>query len=450
MMFGSDDAINTLLNFSPRNRNTPTRSYCNSAGITPSKINNMQVPGVRSEQSSNAGVAAPSLGFTSSSDKCSSRYYNPFNDTNSLQPRYTHTSNNEGIKISTPQKLTYLLPPIVFQDEIYDRTSEALRTFFLERSTQNPLFDRGANYTLKVAAKAGKAKDREKILSSPICHGEEIVIDKDFLTSEPENYDSYLHPWLLKQDNDFYLVSANGESEALKPPTKRNKLLLDEELQKPIENWTDVPSFTFEGVEDARLSSSKKKPTKYDITVKGTCAGNRHSKHGAPHPQGKKIATSNGINEEESPLNNKSVKRDVESSSIMSTVAESLSDESHTGERESSPDDDEYFPTRKITRSKSKKSKKGIRAFLHPLEKKRKLGPRSKNGCWTCRVRHKACPEEKPRCSQCVRLNLKCDYSTTRPKYMTDPVVQASKLKEIKNITFKQKRNNFTKRARMS
>ena len=76
-------------------------------------------------------------------------------------------------------------------------------------------------------------------------------------------------------------------------------------------------------------------------------------------------------------------------------------------------------------------------------EKKRKLGARSKTGCWTCRIRHKACPEEKPSCSQCIRLQLDCDYSDKRPSYMSDPNLQIQKLKEIRAITNQNKRANF-------
>jgi hypothetical protein len=73
-------------------------------------------------------------------------------------------------------------------------------------------------------------------------------------------------------------------------------------------------------------------------------------------------------------------------------------------------------------------------------EKKRRLGPRSKTGCWTCRVRHKACPEERPHCSQCERLGLFCDYSSTRPEYMSDSSAQANKLREIKSFTSQHKK----------
>lgn len=81
-------------------------------------------------------------------------------------------------------------------------------------------------------------------------------------------------------------------------------------------------------------------------------------------------------------------------------------------------------------------------------ERKKRVGPRSRIGCWTCRIRHKACPENKPVCDQCVRLKLVCDYSQDRPAYMSDPTLQKEKLKEIRDITNVQKKINFTSRRR--
>lgn len=80
------------------------------------------------------------------------------------------------------------------------------------------------------------------------------------------------------------------------------------------------------------------------------------------------------------------------------------------------------------------------------IEVKKRSGPRSKVGCWTCRVRHKACPENKPICDQCKRLKLLCDYSNERPDYMTDPILQKEKLKLIRQVTNVQKRINFFKK----
>ncbi|KAK6464167.1 hypothetical protein DFJ63DRAFT_311465 [Scheffersomyces coipomensis] len=107
-------------------------------------------------------------------------------------------------------------------------------------------------------------------------------------------------------------------------------------------------------------------------------------------------------------------------------------------------DDVEYKPGTRQTRSKRRRIRTKEEVYIP--EKKRRLGPRSKSGCWTCRVRHKACPEDRPICGQCIRLHLPCDYSNERPIYMTDPLLQAAKLKEIRDVTNLQKKINFAKR----
>ncbi|KAK6454881.1 uncharacterized protein RJT20DRAFT_53113 [Scheffersomyces xylosifermentans] len=110
--------------------------------------------------------------------------------------------------------------------------------------------------------------------------------------------------------------------------------------------------------------------------------------------------------------------------------------------------DQDYKPAARQTRSNNRKSR--VTEEVYAPEKKRRLGPRSKRGCWTCRVRHKACPEDKPNCGQCRRLQLSCDYSEQRPAYMFDPIQQANKLRQIRQVTNEQKRINFAKRRRLS
>ncbi|KAL6810111.1 hypothetical protein V8C40DRAFT_284585 [Trichoderma camerunense] len=43
-------------------------------------------------------------------------------------------------------------------------------------------------------------------------------------------------------------------------------------------------------------------------------------------------------------------------------------------------------------------------------------GPRSKNGCATCRLRRVRCDEKRPNCSHCDRLKLECTYQPPRPR----------------------------------
>lgn len=52
-------------------------------------------------------------------------------------------------------------------------------------------------------------------------------------------------------------------------------------------------------------------------------------------------------------------------------------------------------------------------------------------GCWTCRIRHKACPADGETCSSCRRLRIECDMSPVRPIYLRDPAHRARRLQEI-------------------
>ncbi|ODV85208.1 hypothetical protein CANARDRAFT_7856 [[Candida] arabinofermentans NRRL YB-2248] len=71
----------------------------------------------------------------------------------------------------------------------------------------------------------------------------------------------------------------------------------------------------------------------------------------------------------------------------------------------------------------------------------RNRAPRSKNGCWTCRLRRKRCPEQRPNCSECLRLGLVCDgYSTERPPFMRNSQESKDKMEEIKRITLAKKK----------
>ncbi|WPK26676.1 hypothetical protein PUMCH_004036 [Australozyma saopauloensis] len=57
------------------------------------------------------------------------------------------------------------------------------------------------------------------------------------------------------------------------------------------------------------------------------------------------------------------------------------------------------------------------------------------NGCWTCRIRHKACPQDGEICSACVRLHLDCDRSATTPHYIVSREACKQRKKEIKEVT---------------
>lgn len=77
---------------------------------------------------------------------------------------------------------------------------------------------------------------------------------------------------------------------------------------------------------------------------------------------------------------------------------------------------------------------------------------RSKQGCWTCRLRKKKCSEEKDRCHNCMKLGLPCDYAVDKPEYMNNNELKQEKQLELKNIStqFKagiSKNQTFKQRA---
>lgn len=62
---------------------------------------------------------------------------------------------------------------------------------------------------------------------------------------------------------------------------------------------------------------------------------------------------------------------------------------------------------------------------------RRKLNPRSRNGCWICRIKHVKCDEERPVCHGCKKYNIECDYSPKKPAYVTDKNLRQEKLQQI-------------------
>lgn len=78
--------------------------------------------------------------------------------------------------------------------------------------------------------------------------------------------------------------------------------------------------------------------------------------------------------------------------------------------------------------------------------KKNSMGSRSRTGCWICRLRKKKCTEERPRCYNCERLNLECNYELVKPDFVSDPAKKQMKLEEIKQKTKEAKRNAMRKK----
>lgn len=95
-----------------------------------------------------------------------------------------------------------------------------------------------------------------------------------------------------------------------------------------------------------------------------------------------------------------------------------------------------------------------ISSFISKNENKpkkytrRRLLPRSKNGCWICRIKHLKCDENRPVCSTCSKFGIQCDYSTEKPFYVTDKVARKQKLNEISII--RKQNQNLLKRKKSS
>ncbi|AAS54392.1 AGL099Cp [Eremothecium gossypii ATCC 10895] len=81
-----------------------------------------------------------------------------------------------------------------------------------------------------------------------------------------------------------------------------------------------------------------------------------------------------------------------------------------------------------------------------PNKKKAGAGTRSRTGCWICRLRKKKCSEERPQCSNCLRLNLECVYDIIKPDFISDPDKKSEKLEEIKRRTKEAKRMAMKKK----
>jgi C6 transcription factor Pro1 len=70
-------------------------------------------------------------------------------------------------------------------------------------------------------------------------------------------------------------------------------------------------------------------------------------------------------------------------------------------------------------------------------------GPlRTKQGCWTCRLRKKKCDERRPHCSTCEALSITCYGFGPKPDWMNNGEKKravANSLKEIVKHTSRRK-----------
>ncbi|KAK6456060.1 UME6 C6 zinc finger URS1-binding protein-like protein [Scheffersomyces xylosifermentans] len=99
----------------------------------------------------------------------------------------------------------------------------------------------------------------------------------------------------------------------------------------------------------------------------------------------------------------------------------------------------------KKSKKQAKKYGKDIKEmdpYLTPGKPKkytrRRLLPRSKNGCWICRIKHLKCDEIRPTCTSCAKFGIECDYNPEKPEYVTDKNQRKEKLMTL-SIVRKQK-----------
>lgn len=108
------------------------------------------------------------------------------------------------------------------------------------------------------------------------------------------------------------------------------------------------------------------------------------------------------------------------------------------------------YPTLKEVVKKSRKTSKKVKDLIDdtygtpPKPKKytrRRLLPRSKNGCWICRIKHLKCDEVRPICAGCAKFGIDCDYSPEKPDYVIDKNLRKEKLMDL-SLVRKLKQSN--------
>lgn len=350
-----------------------------------------------------------------------------FNGDYSSQAKLSKNSLQDNCKSSnTSTNFSSLLPPFSIGNIHQKSSFDEFGYLYFEKFSQKDTGCESPHFPSTEASRQGN-----HICSSPVCT-QDIPIDKDLLTSDGAPFPNVAYPWIVKQESDF----CNSGNDFQYPSDVDENIthsmdmphLFHQKLEKKKEPYEVLGIEKFSDSEEGMFEAKSSE----NVSIKGN-SSTMVVRFRLPVEKFEKFS------DDEKELKNRLGKQinnnyeDPESSSrkkSRSLLGESISE----------------FPNniisgnQKMTRSRLKKNNQGS-FYTEKLEKKRKLGPRSKSGCWTCRVRHKSCPEERPRCSLCVRLNLKCDYSSIRPKYMTDPVQQENKLKEIRSITYRQKKN---------
>ena len=78
---------------------------------------------------------------------------------------------------------------------------------------------------------------------------------------------------------------------------------------------------------------------------------------------------------------------------------------------------------------------------------------RSKQGCWTCRLRKKKCDEGRPHCSTCESLSITCYGFGRKPDWMDNGDEERAVVESLKQIvkhTSRRKATNIPSKQRHS
>ena len=69
---------------------------------------------------------------------------------------------------------------------------------------------------------------------------------------------------------------------------------------------------------------------------------------------------------------------------------------------------------------------------------------RSKQGCWTCRLRKKKCDESRPHCSTCESLSITCYGFGPKPDWMDNGEKERAVVNSLKEIVRHTSRRKAT------
>lgn len=321
--------------------------------------------------------------------------------------------------------------------------SKTAKNPLISRLTSSPLKDlsllRNTSRRPTFSSQGSRLIEKEHLVrSASKSSANSVPIDQALVTSEADTSFDYLLPLIAKFDNppkqetiferarDDHLQPNSQETEATEPPAPSFRSIM--QPKTPPERKRSPP----------RKAAKRKVST--EVCKAAENLFNRKMQKKSP-PEGPEwgISLQNRIvwlpdNTFISGLPS-SQKSFSEKNTLQ--VASPVKAKTLDKARDGSP------PVKKRRRSRKLKLDPGNTTEPPTRENNR---ARSRMGCWTCRIRHKGCSEQRPICENCRQLGLFCDYSSQRPLYMTCKLEGKEKLREIRRITDNPKRHALQKR----